>query len=79
MNLVPKILRLAAFSMAIGVPAAMADGVAAKPVTPQASPEAVALLQMLYDISGKYLLTGQHNYPAVWAKNSPRGTSGRRR
>ena len=70
MNLVPKILRLAAFSMAIGVPAAMADGVAAKPVTPQASPEAVALLQMLYDISGKYLLTGQHNYPAVWAKNS---------
>jgi len=35
----------------------------AKPVTPQASPEATALLETLYDISGKYLLTGQHNYP----------------
>ena len=34
-----------------------------KPVTPNASPEANALLQFLYSISGKYTLTGQHNYP----------------
>jgi mannan endo-1,4-beta-mannosidase len=70
MNFHPRILRLAAFSLAMGLPAAMADGVAAKPVTPQASPEAVALLQLLYDVSGKYLLTGQHNFPAVGARNS---------
>jgi len=34
-----------------------------EPVTPNASPEARALLQLLYSISGKYTLTGQHNYP----------------
>jgi|GEM_PF-114582 len=33
------------------------------PVTPNASPEARALLKFLYSISGKYTLTGQHNYP----------------
>jgi len=32
-------------------------------VIPNASPEAKALLQLLYSISGKYMLTGQHNYP----------------
>lgn len=42
----------------------------AKPVTPQASPEATALLKLLYDISGKYFLTGQHNYPNTKNKNS---------
>jgi mannan endo-1,4-beta-mannosidase len=34
-----------------------------KPVTKNASPEAVALLQYIHDISGKHTLTGQHNYP----------------
>jgi mannan endo-1,4-beta-mannosidase len=34
-----------------------------KPVTPHASPEAVALLKYIHDISGKHTLTGQHNYP----------------
>ena len=33
------------------------------PVNPHASPEARALLQYLYSISGKYTLTGQHNFP----------------
>jgi hypothetical protein len=33
------------------------------PVSPNASPEAKALLQLLYSISGKHTLTGQHNYP----------------
>jgi D-arabinose 1-dehydrogenase-like Zn-dependent alcohol dehydrogenase len=33
------------------------------PVTADASPEAKALLQVLYRISGRYTLTGQHNYP----------------
>jgi len=34
-----------------------------QPVTPRPSPEAVALLKYLHDISGKHTLTGQHNYP----------------
>jgi mannan endo-1,4-beta-mannosidase len=34
-----------------------------KPVTPHPSPEAVALLSYLHSISGKYTLTGQHNFP----------------
>ena len=34
-----------------------------KPVTPNASPEAVALLKYIHGISGKYTLTGQHNFP----------------
>ena len=41
-----------------------------KPVNPNASPEAKALLQLLYDISGKYTLTGQHNYPKVRDRNT---------
>jgi mannan endo-1,4-beta-mannosidase len=36
---------------------------AAAPVNPHASPEARGLLQYLYSISGKYTLTGQHNFP----------------
>jgi mannan endo-1,4-beta-mannosidase len=41
-----------------------------KPVSPNASPEAVALLNYIYSISGKYLLTGQHNYPNAKDKNT---------
>lgn len=33
------------------------------PVTPNASPEARALLKFLYDISGQHTLSGQHNFP----------------
>jgi mannan endo-1,4-beta-mannosidase len=40
------------------------------PVTPNASPEAKALLKLMYDISGKYTLTGQHNYPNTKDRNS---------
>jgi mannan endo-1,4-beta-mannosidase len=36
-----------------------------KPVTPNASPEAVALLNYIHGISGRHTLTGQHNYPAT--------------
>jgi mannan endo-1,4-beta-mannosidase len=34
-----------------------------KPVSPNASPEAAALLEYLYNISGKQTLTGQHDQP----------------
>ncbi len=40
------------------------------PVTKNASPEARALLQFFYAISGKYILTGQHNYPNVKDRNT---------
>ena len=36
-----------------------------RPVTPNASPEAVQLLQYLYDISGKQTIVGQHAAPLV--------------
>ena len=32
-------------------------------MTPDATPEAVALLKFFYDISGKHTLTAQHNFP----------------
>ena len=34
-----------------------------KPVTPNATPEAVELLKFFYSISGKHTLTAQHNFP----------------
>ena len=36
-----------------------------KPVTPNASPEAVALLKYIHSLSGQHTLSGQHNYPAT--------------
>ncbi|HTD98159.1 MAG TPA: glycosyl hydrolase [Mucilaginibacter sp.] len=42
----------------------------AKLVSPNASPEAKALLQLIYNLSGKYTLTGQHNFPAAKDRNS---------
>lgn len=37
---------------------------------PKATPEARALLDLVYRISGKYTLTGQHNYPNTKDRNS---------
>ncbi len=42
------------------------------PVNPHASPEAKALLKYFYSISGKYILSGQHNYPNHIARWSDR-------
>jgi len=39
-------------------------------VTPDASVETKALLELMYNISGKFMLTGQHNYPNTRDKNS---------
>jgi len=40
------------------------------PVTPNALPEVKAVLDLLYEISGDYTLTGQHNYPATKDTNT---------
>ena len=51
---------LSSFSIAQEIP----------PVTPKASPEAKALLKYLQSLSGKYTLSGQHNYPISRDRNS---------
>lgn len=43
---------------------------AIEPVTPNASPEARALLDLYYRISGNYTLTGQHNFPNSKNRNT---------
>ena len=43
---------------------------AQEPVTPGASPEAKALLKYLQSLSGKFILSGQHNFPASGEKNT---------
>ncbi len=47
----------------IGASSLFGSDDAIEPVTPNASPQAKALLQLLYSISGKHTMTGQHNYP----------------
>jgi mannan endo-1,4-beta-mannosidase len=44
------------------------------PVTPNASPEARALLKFLQDVSGKRTLTGQHNFPNTKDASTRRAT-----
>ena len=50
--------------------ATKAQDKAINPVTKNASPEARALLKFFYNISGQYILTGQHNYPNVKNRNT---------
>jgi mannan endo-1,4-beta-mannosidase len=70
MKLLVKLLVIACAPLLAALPSVFADGPKATPVTPNASPEAAALLQLLYDVSGKYTLTGQHNFPNVKGRNS---------
>jgi mannan endo-1,4-beta-mannosidase len=44
--------------------------IAIDPVNPNATPEARALLKYIQGLSGKYILSGQHNYPATGEKNT---------
>ncbi|NMC39404.1 MAG: hypothetical protein GYA41_13875, partial [Bacteroidales bacterium] len=41
-----------------------------EPVNPDATPEARALLSYIQDISGRLILSGQHNYPLSGSRNS---------
>ncbi|HLO59759.1 MAG TPA: glycosyl hydrolase [Bacteroidales bacterium] len=41
-----------------------------EPCNPDATPEAKALIHLYYQISGKYTLTGQHNYPNTKDQNT---------
>ena len=59
-----------AFAMIFIISTLPGAGQPITPVTPKASPEAVALLNFFYSISGKYTLTGQHNYPNIKDRNT---------
>lgn len=43
---------------------------AVKPANPNTTPEAKALIELFYRVSGKYTFTGQHNYPNAKDRNS---------
>jgi hypothetical protein len=51
------------FLCCIGVSSLFGGESPVQPVTPDASPEAVELLNFFYRISGTQTLSGQHNYP----------------
>jgi mannan endo-1,4-beta-mannosidase len=60
----------AAILAALSLPLFRANAADVQPVSPDASPEVRAVLQMLHGLSGHYTLTGQHNYPATGSRNS---------
>ncbi len=49
---------------------AICSAIPSDPVTPNASPEAKALLKYIQGLTGKYILAGQHNYPASGSRNT---------
>jgi mannan endo-1,4-beta-mannosidase len=65
-----KRLWIIPFVICLGFSLLMGADKSVKSVTPNASPEAKALLKLIYSISGKYTLTGQHNYPNTKDRNS---------
>jgi mannan endo-1,4-beta-mannosidase len=61
----PKLTLLLATSLLSSTaPSVSAAETPVRPVTPGATPEAVALLNFFHRIAGQHTLTGQHNYPA---------------
>ena len=62
------LLFIPVFLLYTGISTAQQNAV--NPVTPNASPEARALLKFFYSISGRYILTGQHNFPNVKGRNT---------
>jgi mannan endo-1,4-beta-mannosidase len=59
-----------ALTISVTVAAMGQQAAAARPVTPNASPEAVALLGYIQGLSGRHLLSGQHNYPNSGDRNT---------
>lgn len=69
MNALHKALGAALLPLLFGMAPCGASPVI-RPVTPDAMPEAAALLATLQEISGRYTLTGQQNPPATGDRNS---------
>ena len=57
------VLELLIGLLCVGTSAVLGFEGVVKPVTPNASPEAVELLKFIYSISGTHTMTGQHNFP----------------
>ncbi len=70
MNVFQKYLLFCTIWLFILSEAATGQEKTMSPVTKHASPEARALLNFFYRISGQYILTGQHNYPDVKGRNT---------
>jgi len=70
MKFTPQVLCLAAALLGTGASPLLGFDGSVKPANPNASPEARALLEFLYAISGKATLTGQHNFPNIKDRNS---------
>ncbi|HYP16795.1 MAG TPA: glycosyl hydrolase [Opitutus sp.] len=70
MNPLSLACRAALFCLLLPAASLFAATAPAEPVSPNASPEARALLQLLYDLTGKHTLTGQHNYPNIKDRNT---------
>jgi len=70
MKFLPAAIPIGLLPILLCLPACSRWGRIVQPVTPNASPEARALLQVLNDLSGKFTLTGQHNYPNTRSRNS---------
>jgi len=67
-------LRHASLALALVSGAVLVAQAPSEPVNPHASPEAKALLKYMYSISGKGILSGQHNYPLTIARWTNRVT-----
>ncbi|MBN1893386.1 hypothetical protein JW906_02780 [bacterium] len=65
-----KMAVVASASLCLCLALAAGCGRSRKPVTPAASKEARALLNLFYSISGRHILTGQHNYPNTRDRNT---------
>jgi len=70
MKLLRAAILLVLLPVSPGWPAPAGGSENVQPVTPNASPEVRAVLQMLHDLSGRYTLTGQHNFPNTKSRNS---------
>jgi mannan endo-1,4-beta-mannosidase len=58
------------FPIVFGSPGLFGAGDKIEPANPNATPEVRALLQVLHEMSGQYMLTGQHNFPNTKSRNS---------
>ncbi|MEJ2246341.1 MAG: hypothetical protein P8Y80_09745 [Acidobacteriota bacterium] len=65
----PKNVIHAAAAVAV-LAATCGMGLAIEPSNPNATPEARALIELFHKISGKYVLTGQHNFPNARDRNT---------
>ena len=66
----PGIVGLALLLLSLGFGPAQGAETPIKPVTPDAIPEVGALLETLQAMTGRYILTGQHNFPNTKSRNS---------